>query len=214
MAVGAVSAAEPAATAATPSSVTVMDYYPPAARSAGVEGAASLRCSATEHLALRDCKIVNEAPAGYGFGAAALTLADLSKDNPEVSAPKQAGVVVFAFGLHPPSISPDTLQPYHLTLLADYAALPDARLMASLYPSQAIGLQIPARVNVDCRVGLNGKLNSCSVLDETPTGYGFGKAALKWAQSFRMKPKTVDGQPVDGAHIALPIVFFPIGGAR
>ncbi len=173
-----------------------------------------LRCTVTEHLALLDCKLINESPAGYGFGEAALTLAGLSAGNPQVSAARQNAMVTFAFSLNPPSISPNTLGPYHLTMNADWAEVPKARGMAQVYPRRAFDLGLTGRVTLDCLVGLNGKLSSCSVLDETPAGYGFGDAALKWAPSFKMKPETLDGHPVAGGHIELPIVFHALTSGR
>lgn len=47
-------------------------YYPSAARRAGVEGLALLDCLVLPRDRVRDCKVVGEKPAGYGFGRAAL----------------------------------------------------------------------------------------------------------------------------------------------
>ena len=52
-----------------------------------------------------------------------------------------------------------------------------------------------------------GTLEGCSVTSENPGDYGFGDAAIKLSRLFRMKPKTLDGSPVDGGQITIPIVF-------
>ena len=50
-------------------------------------------------------------------------------------------------------------------------------------------------------------MEDCKVTSETPTGYGFGAAALKLAGSFKMKPETRDGEPVAGALVTIPMPF-------
>ena len=47
-------------------------YFPHAARKAGIEGAVLLDCFVLPRDRVRDCKLVEERPAGYGFGKAAL----------------------------------------------------------------------------------------------------------------------------------------------
>jgi protein TonB len=56
-------------------------------------------------------------------------------------------------------------------------------------------------------VRADGKLESCNVTSEDPSGLGFGAAALKMASLFQMKPETRDGEPVAGASVTVPIVF-------
>lgn len=47
-------------------------HYPPSARRAGVEGMVVLDCFVLPRDRVRDCKLVDEKPAGYGFGKAVL----------------------------------------------------------------------------------------------------------------------------------------------
>ena len=49
--------------------------YPPVARNRFVAGVTELECQLTFTGGLADCKVVVEDPAGFGFGAAALSLA-------------------------------------------------------------------------------------------------------------------------------------------
>ena len=51
------------------------DAYPPRALIAEKSGFASLACTVTASGALTDCSVAEETPAGWGFGAAALSLA-------------------------------------------------------------------------------------------------------------------------------------------
>jgi protein TonB len=58
-----------------------------------------------------------------------------------------------------------------------------------------------------CTVTVDGNVTNCSVTSETPTGQGFGEAALKLSRYFQMRPKTVDGAPVGGATVNIGIPF-------
>ena len=52
-----------------------------------------------------------------------------------------------------------------------------------------------------------GAIKLCSVVKKTPTGAGFGAAALKLSRYFRMSPKLEDGTPVDGGVVLVPVKF-------
>jgi protein TonB len=87
-----------------------------------------------------------------------------------------------------------------------WLSTPNARDFARFYPPRALDRGVSGRVLLDCIVGADGRI-ACSVGSETPQGQGFGEAALRIAQSFRMAPQTVNGSPTDGGHVRVPITF-------
>jgi len=79
--------------------------------------------------------------------------------------------------------------------------------MARYYPDRAQRMEVNGRATISCTVTAKGALQGCTVVSENPADYGFGEAALRLSRLFRMKPKTLDGSPVDGGAITVPIVF-------
>ena len=53
----------------------------------------------------------------------------------------------------------------------------------------------------------SGNLTGCSVASESPSGAGFGQAAMQMARLFKMSPKTVDGEATEGGSVRVPITF-------
>ncbi|HYF24094.1 MAG TPA: TonB family protein [Caulobacteraceae bacterium] len=58
-------------------------YYPSAALAADVEGRSVLRCRISAEGYGRDCEILSETPAGYGFGAAHLKVMEIARVRPD-----------------------------------------------------------------------------------------------------------------------------------
>lgn len=75
---------------------------------------------------------------------------------------------------------------------------PEGPDMARTYP----GGRDSAAV-IRCSVNEAGKLETCEVLSESRPGVG--KAALKLAPRFQMRPTTPDGRSVKGGVVTIPI---------
>jgi TonB family protein len=88
----------------------------------------------------------------------------------------------------------------------EWAAKPTGADIARFAPS-AMASGTRSKVLLECRVKADGRLEACAVVSEDPPGLGFGKAALRMATKFRMKPRTMDGQPVAGARVRVPVNF-------
>jgi TonB family protein len=90
---------------------------------------------------------------------------------------------------------------------------PTADDIEAVYPERAIDATLSGRVLIECQATAQGRMSACTVLNETPTGYGFGDAALKLSRGFVLDPKASYGGPLEGGVVALPIVMMAPGKA-
>lgn len=96
-------------------------------------------------------------------------------------------------------LGPAIAQPARPVLITrpDWIARPGD--LGRYYPARAIRVNREGAVELNCLVGTDGRL-ACTVLSETPAGYGFGEAALAIARDHQMAPAMRDGVPVEGSY--------------
>ena len=95
----------------------------------------------------------------------------------------------------------------------DWDQRPNGDDLANVYPPRARAVGVRGKTEIQCRVAVDGGLEDCTVLYETPVGWGFGEAAMEIAPRFRMKPKLVNGQPVATGTVRIPISW-QVEGAK
>ncbi|HWE46163.1 MAG TPA: energy transducer TonB [Caulobacteraceae bacterium] len=179
---------------AEPSFADLAKTYPQAALEKGASGRTEFSCELDDDGRLSHCNLAKETPGGLGFGEASLTLADKFRMKPEAVKAYQARGRRVSVPIHWAMISsPDWLQK------------PSSRQLEADYPRRALINGVSGKALVRCRVQVDGLLDDCSILSESPLGLGFGEATLRAAHHFRMRPEKLDGQPVEGAVVLIPL---------
>lgn len=68
------------------------------------------------------------------------------------------------------------------------------------YPRRALRMNMEGSATLDCRVGVDGRLD-CAILSETPPEWGFGEAARRIASEYRMVPAMRNGQAIEARYV-------------
>ena len=84
------------------------------------------------------------------------------------------------------------------------ALTPESVALVFPAPATEAGL-LQGRGTINCLVGASGDLSDCKLISEDPAGLGFGEAAIRAVSYMTMNPWSVDGDPLGGLRVTLPI---------
>lgn len=87
---------------------------------------------------------------------------------------------------------------------------PTISQIRALHPRVALMARRGGRGVIACRIRLDTRLEACRLVEETPPGEGFGRAALQAAPYFRFRPPAgADGAPLAGHEVTFGLDFGP-----
>jgi len=173
--------------------------YPEKAKAAGIGGGVELTCTAARSGAMTDCEALGESPRGYGFGSAAIKLAEQKL--------RAMGVAKDAEIRVPITFSAELAKGQAMTVKTPrWAALPTVTDMQAAVPKTEGGPN-NIRVTLVCEVQAGGTLSACAVDREEPPGQGFGQAILTLAPKFQVALMSAEGMPTVGAKVRVPVRF-------
>jgi TonB family protein len=90
----------------------------------------------------------------------------------------------------------------------DWVRKPTGAEMRTHYPEALKRAKLNGSAMLTCFVRLDGTVAACKSTQETPAGYGVGAAAAEVSASFRMRPMSVNGVPIDGGGpVNIPVNF-------
>jgi TonB family protein len=195
-----------------PTERDIASVYPNGADSRHTAGEATVKCTIGGTGDLKACAVTDEAPAGEGFGSAAMKLTHQyrMRQHANDGSPVAGRSVELTMDFTPrgwarlvDGSSADG-PPQLVRLMSD-----PFNYAAPNYPEPARFRAVSARVVLHCSVKDAGGLDDCAVADESPAGLGFGSAALRSVRTLHVSRQTTDGTSTEGRVVEIPLVINP-----
>ena len=159
-------------------------------------GIARIKCLPNAGGELTNCAILDEVPAGVGFGEAALALATGFRMTKQAAKAREAGIVLpLRF------VRPERTPPWRNAAYKTSSRYPGLGVAGPYYPERAMRLEVGGEVIADCRVEADSRWVDCKLVDVRPVDFGFEDAARIMIRDGWMRAGAVPGEvtsPADG----------------
>jgi len=170
-----------------------------------------LQCHRHKEGDLDHCRVISETPNHLGLGDRAAIDATLSRAaSPPASALTPDGDVIIPVtfdGQSEIAVAPGSTPAGRIVTNPDWLKKPRGDELVRFFPEAALRANKGGQATIACRLTAAGLLDACRVVSETTEHLGFGEAAVAAARLFTMRPKMVDGEPVAGAIVVIPVRF-------
>ncbi len=93
---------------------------------------------------------------------------------------------------------------------AEWARQLDWNDIRPYHPRRAWEKGLSGKASLTCYVRLNQRAYGCVATSEEPAGEGFGAAAVAMERRFRIKPRHVNGKPIDGGQVFFTVNFYTL----
>ena len=77
--------------------------------------------------------------------------------------------------------------------------------LRQVHPPEAFRKRQGGQATLNCKIRIDQRLEDCVVVEESPSGLGFGRAALAASTYFRFEPPVRAGSPVSGASVRVGV---------
>jgi len=193
-----------------PSPNDLIALWPRDALARGINGRAVIHCKVSEQGALFDCTVVEESPAGAGFGQAGLALTPQFLMRPGIKDGKPVPGGEVTIPLNFTGLTRGQGLPGRTSLTISYwYDAPTYAEVAATYPARARTQKAGGHVTLNCSLKKDARLGDCDIAMEEPRGLGFGEAARKLASRFKGPLTLQDGKSTKGLDTQVPITFAP-----
>lgn len=194
-----------------------MEEYPEHALEQGIVGRVIIECTVGLDTRLA-CNVAEETPRNWGFGPAALRLADIIRMSPAQRNGQAVagGRVRIPMRFIPAERGENSLYarmqavmpPEGRVDLPLWEEAPTIDQVVAAYPAAARAAGVLGRGLISCVIGDDRRLRDCRVEGERPDNQGFGAAALTLAPLFRVAAQEEAFiQAHRGQRIFLPVHF-------